>query len=105
MTQLQANRLARSASLTLIKQGWTVDLDRVKRAINRRMTKIAKSNNGGNPKTTSEQAAEMAKEILLSMSDKLSYPDNYGYYFQKLFNQIYKDLAFDKKKPQKNGTQ
>ena len=101
MTQLQANRLARSASLSMIKWGWEPDLNQVKRAINRRMIRTAKSNNGGNPKTTSEQAAEMAKEILLSMSDMLNYPDNYGYYFQKLFNQIYKDLAFDKKKPQK----
>ena len=105
MTQLQANRLARKASLTLIQQGWTVDLDQVKRAIRKPLIRIAKSNNGGNSKTTSEQAAEMAKEILLAMSDKLSYPDSYGYYFQKLFNQLYKDLAFDKKKPQKTGTQ
>ena len=101
MDQLQTNRLARSASLILIRQRWTVDLDQVKRAINRRMIKIAKSNNGGDPKTTSEQAAEMAKEILLSMSDKLNYADEYGYHFQKLFNQLYKDLAFDKKKPKK----
>ena len=98
MTQLQANRLARRASLTLIRQGHTVDLDGVKRIVNRSLVRLAKSNNGGNPQTTSEQAAEMAKDILLSMSDKLSYPDNYGYYFQKLFNQIYKDLAFDDKK-------
>ncbi len=76
-------------------------MNRIKRAISKPLIRIAKSNNGGNSKTTSEQAAEMAKEILLAMSDKLSYPDNYGYYFQKLFNQIYKDLAFDKKKPQK----
>ena len=101
MNQLQANRLARSASLTLIRQGWTVDLDRVKSVFNRRMRRIAKSNNGGDPKTTSEQAAEMAKEILLSMSDKLNYADEFGYHFQKLFNQLYKDLAFDKKKPKK----
>ena len=101
MTQLQANRLARSASLTLIRQGWTVDLDQVKRAINRPMIRTAKSNNGGDPKTTSEQAAEMAKEILLSMSDKLNYADDFGYHFQKLFLQLYKDLAFDKKKVKK----
>ena len=101
MTQLQANRLARKTSLTLIRQGWTVDLDHIKRAINHRMRRIAKSNNGGDPKTTSEQAAEMAKEILLSMSDKLNYADDFGYHFQKLFNQLYKDLAYDRKKPQK----
>ena len=68
--------------------------------VNRRIIIAAKSNNGGNQKTTSEQAAEMAKEILLSMSDMLNYPDNFTYYFQKLFNLIYKDLAYDKK-PQK----
>ena len=101
MTQLQANRLARSASLTLIKWGLEPDLYRIKRAIRKPLIRIAKSNNGGDPKTTSEQAAEMTKEILLSMSDKLNYADDYGYHFQKLFNQIYKDLAFDKKKPQK----
>ena len=89
MTQLQANRLARSASLTLIKQGWTVDLDRVKRAIKGHMVRIAKSG-GGNEQTKSEMAAEMAKELILSMSDKLSSPDNYSYYFQKLFNQLYR---------------
>ena len=91
--------------MTLIKWGWESDLNRIKRAISKPLIRIAKSNNGGNSKTTSEQAAEMAKEILLAMSDKLSYPDSYGYYFQKLFNQLYKDLAFDKKKPQKTGTQ
>ena len=105
MTQLQANRLARRATLTLIRQGWTIDLNRIKRAIAVRMRRVAKSNNGGNPKTTSEQAAEMAKDILLSMSDKLAFANDYAYHFQKLFNQIYKDLAFDKKKPQKTGTQ
>lgn len=101
MNQLQANRLARSASLTLIKWGWKPDLDQVKRAMRKPLIKIAKSNNGGDPKTTSEQAAEIAKEILLSMSDKLNYADDYSYHFQKLFVQIYEDLAFDKKKPKK----
>ena len=101
MTQLQANRLARSASLTLIKWGWEPDLGLVKRAINRRMIRIAKSNNGGNAKTKSEMAAEMAKDILLSMSDMLNYPDNFSYFFQKLFNMIYRDLSLDDKKAQK----
>ena len=101
MTQLQANRLARSVSLTLIKWGLESDLDQVKGAIKKPLVRIAKSNNGGDPKTTSEQAAEMAKEILLSMSDKLNYADDYGYHFQKLFVQIYEDLDFEKKKPKK----
>ena len=104
MTRYQTNRLARKACLSLIKLGRDVDLDQIKRAVSRYMIRVAKSNNSGNQKTTSEQAAEMAKEILLSMSDKLSYPDTYGYYFQKLFNLIYKDLAFDEKKVQKTRT-
>ena len=33
MTQLQTNRLARSASLALIQRGHTVDLDRVQRPV------------------------------------------------------------------------
>ena len=85
----------------MIKWGWEPDLGQVKMAINRRMIRIAKSNNGGDPKTTSEQAAEMAKDILLAMGDKLSYPDNYGYYFQKLFNQLYRAISFDEKKGKK----
>ncbi len=69
MTRYQANRLARKICLGFIKRGWKPDLERVKRAINRPLVKYAKSNNGGNTKTKSEMAAEMAKDILLSMSD------------------------------------
>ena len=96
MTRYQTNRLARKACVQLIKWGWTVDLDRAKRIIRRRIIRAAKSN-GGDQKTTSELAAEMTKELILSMSDTLSYPDNYSYYFQKLFNQIYKAMSFDKR--------
>ena len=97
MTRYQTNRLARKACVQLMKWGWTVDLDRAKRIISRRIIRMAKSNNGENQQTTSELAAEMTKELILSMSDTLSYPDNYSYYFQKLFNQIYKAMSFDKK--------
>ena len=105
MTRYQSNRLARKACVQLIKWGWIIDIGRAKAVVNRRIVRFAKSNNNGNQKTTSEMAAEMAKEILLSMSDKLNYPDNFSYYFQKLFNQIYKDLSFDQKKPQERATQ
>jgi|GEM_PF-4733123 len=88
MTRYQTNRLARKACVTLIKWGWRPDLDKIKSVVNRRIIRIAKSN-GRDQKTTSEMAAEMAKELILSMSDMLSYPDSYSYYFQKLFNLIY----------------
>lgn len=78
MTHYQSNRLARKACVQLIKWGCTVDLDRAKSIVNRGIIRTAKSNNGGNQQTTSEMAAEMAKEILLSMSDKLNYADDYA---------------------------
>ena len=99
MTQLQANRLARRASLTLIQQGHTVDLDRVQRTVNAHLRRYAKSN--GERKTKSEMAAEMAKDILLAMGDKLNFAEQYSSMFQSLFNQIYRDLSVDDKKAQK----
>ena len=100
MTQLQTNRMIRKASLTLIQHGHTVDLDRVRRTVYSHLQRDAKSS-GGKERSKSEMAAEIARDILLAMSDKLSYADNYGYYFQQLFCQIYKDLTFDQKKAQK----
>ncbi len=97
MTRYQTNRFARKACVQMIKWSWTIDIDRAKRIVNRGMIRTAKSNNGGNQQTTSELAAEMAKELILSMSDSLNSPENYEYYFQRMFNIVYKDLAFDKK--------
>ena len=101
MTRYQTNRLARKACVQMIKWGWTIDIDRAKRIVNRGMLRTAKSNSSGNQQTTSEMAAEMTKELILSMSDTLNYPDNYEYYFGKLFNQIYRAVSLDDKKTQK----
>ena len=92
MTRYQTNRLARRACITLIKWGWNINLDKVKRAVDRSLLKNAKSNSG-----EGKTKSEMAKEILLSMGDKLSYADNYEYYFGKLFSQIYKAVSLDDK--------
>ena len=97
MTRYQTNRLARKACVQLIKWGSKPDLGRVKAVVNRKIIRTAKSNNGGNQKSKSEMAAEMAKDILLSMGDKLSYPDNFEYYFGKLFNQVYRAVSLDDK--------
>ena len=96
MTRYQTNRIVRKGLLLLIKSGLPVDVDRTKRAINRRRIQIAKSNGEG--KTKSELAAEMAKDILLAMSDKLNFAEQYSSMFQSLFNQIYRDLSVDDKK-------
>ena len=104
MTRYQANRLARGVCLSLIERGWRPDLDKVKGVLNRRLIKTAKSNNGGNPKTKSELAAEMAKDILLAMGDKLNFAEQYSSMFQSLFNQIYRDLSVDDKNVAKEKT-
>jgi hypothetical protein len=98
MTQIQTNRLIRKASLTLIQQGWTPDLDDVRRTVHSHLRKYAKSKGEG--QTKSEMAAEITKELILSM-DTLNHPDILTYHYQKLFNQIYRDLSVDDKKAQK----
>ena len=103
MTQYQMNRLARSASLALIQRGHTVDLDRVQRTVNSHLRRYAKTN--GERKTKSELAAEMAKDILLAMGDKLNFAEQYSSMFQSLFNQIYRDLSVDDKKGMKEKAQ
>ena len=100
MTQLQTNRMIRKASLTLIQQGHTVDLDRVRRTVYSHLQRDAKSS-GGKERSKSEMAAEITKELILSMPDTLNHPDILTYHFQKLFNQIYRDLSVDDKKAQK----
>ena len=104
MNQLQANRMIRKASLTLIRQGWTVDLDRIKRTMHSHLRKFAKSS-GGKERSKSEIATEITKELILSMSDTLNNPDILTYHYQKLFNQIYRDLSIDDKKAQKTRPQ
>ena len=99
MNQLQTNRLIRKASLTLIQQGHTVDFGRVKRTVHSHLRKFAKS--GGKERSKSEMAAEITKELILSLSDTLNNPDILTFHFQKLFNQIYRDLTFDEKRAQK----
>ena len=99
MTRFQANRLARRACLSLIQQGNLVDLDRVQRTVNAHLRRYAKSNGEG--KTKSELAAEMAKDILLAMGDKLNFAEQFSSTFQSLFNQIYRDLSVDDKKVHK----
>ena len=96
MNQLQANRLARGICLTLIERGWRSDLNKVNGVLNRHLIKTAKSN--GEKKTKSELAAEMAKDIVLAMGDKLNFAEQFSSMFQSLFNQIYRDLSVDDKK-------
>ena len=103
MTRYQANRLARGVCLSFIERGWKPDLDQVKGVINHRLVKTAKSN--GERKTKSEMAAEMAKDILLAMGDKLNFAEQYSSMFQSLFNQIYRDLSVDDKKVAKDKVQ
>ena len=103
MTRYQANRLARNICLGFIQQGWKSDLEQVKRVINRPLVRIAKAN--GDTKTKSELAAEMAKDILLAMGDKLNFAEQYSSMFQSLFNQIYRDLSVDDKKVAKEKAQ
>lgn len=104
MTRFQVNRLARKICLGFIQQGRTPNFNRVKKAIHYPLVKFAKSNlNEG--KTKSEMASEMAKDILLAMSDKLNYAENYAYQFQQLFNMIYRDLSIDDKKVAKEKVQ
>ena len=103
MTQLQANRLAQRATFTLIQHGWIPDFDRVSRTVNSHLYRYAKSKGEG--QTKSELASEMAKDILLSMSDKLNFADDYSYQFQQLFNQIYRNLSVDDKKVAKKRAQ
>ena len=103
MTRYQANRLARGVCLTLTERGWRSDLDKVNGVLNRRLIKVAKPNGEG--KTKSELAAEMAKDILLAMGDKLNFAEQYSSMFQSLFNQIYRDLSVDDKKGMKEKAQ